>query len=213
MKVYFEELKLETTLEDVCSTFDLGDEDEVIKELSANTGYFEVYGTEYVDDVVGEMSIDPDTKIINFDIITGGNFAIIDEINTLGAAKNDPLLMIVKDEVRGETPECETCTGEGEIEKEDKYIDCEECEGTGGNEEMLFISFEAINNSQKLVDPPPLKGGEYDEKFILSEKELEQYNEMDTEITDVKYQEFFFERVKNYEPGKWSKLWLESNQK
>ena len=36
---------------------------------------------------------------------------------------------------------------------------------------------------------------------------------MDTEITDVKYQEFFFERVKNYEPEKWSKLWLESNQK
>ena len=85
---------------------------------------------------------------------------------------------------------------------------------------MYFISFETITNRnlkhlphQQPVDPPPLNGGEYDKKFILSEKELEQYNEMDTEITDVKYQEFFFERVKNYEPEKWSKLWLESNQK
>ena len=71
MKVYFEELKLETTLEDVCSTFDL-DEDEAIKELSkepvptydggSTPSYFEVYGTEYMDDVVGEMSIDPIPK-------------------------------------------------------------------------------------------------------------------------------------------------------
>jgi len=107
------------------------------------------------------------------------------------------------------------------MEEEGKYIECEECEGSGGYEEKYFISFEAITNRQDLkhlpqqqpVDPPPLKGGEYDKKFILSEKELEQYNEMDTEITDVKYEEFYFERLKSYEPEKWSKLWLESNQK
>ena len=109
----------------MCSTFDLGDEDEVIKELSANPDEFEVWG-EYTGDVVGYMSIDL-MQIIYFDISHNFNFAVIDDINSLSAAKNDPFLMIIKDEY-GLKLECKTCAGEGEMEEEGKYIDCEECE-------------------------------------------------------------------------------------
>ena len=118
--------------------------------------------------------------------------------------------MIVKDELIGETDLCDACEGDEEVDDED----CKVCEGTWGYDEVSYISFEAENHP---FDPIPLKGGEYDKKSIMNKKELEKYtylfNEGKIEISDCKYQEFYFIRESKYDPKQWTKSWLELDNK
>jgi hypothetical protein len=174
MKVYLKDLKIETTLADVCSVFGYEEED-VIKGLSDNDNWFDL---EDSSGASGWLSKDIDTDVINFNFSEGAfHEEIIDLINELEVTKNDPFLLIIKDEA---------------------HIDDEE----------FYISFEVLPYNIAL-DPPPLKGGEYEEKSLMTDKEIE--NLPGLEITDTKYQEMYFEKVKGFDPEKWTKGWMDKN--
>lgn len=207
MKVYFPELELETTLEDIFQSIKPYDTFEEFKneilENSYDDGYFSIDYSE------GEFEASVKTS----------SFEVINYINNLEAAKDDQFILIIKDELTGELSEyCDDCDGEG-YKDEDWEEECENCEGTGGYEELAYISFEAISNSNRSEaaydDPPALKGGEYDKKTFMTEKQMNKYinycNSGVIQISDCKYQSCYFVRVSKYDPKEWSKWWLENN--
>jgi len=173
MKVYLEDLKIETTLADVCSVFDY-EEGDVMKGLSDNDNLFDL---ESSGSAIAYLKKDSATAVINcnFDVYSCQE-ELMDLINELEVTQDDPFLLIIKDEA---------------------HIDDEE----------FYISFEVL--PCVTPDPPPLKGGEYEEKSLMTDKEIEQLSIL--EITDTKYQEIYFERVKGFDPKKWTKGWMDKN--
>ena len=111
-----------------------------------------------------------------------GSFEIIDHINSMKICEDDPYIMIVKDAWSGEDED---------------------------GEDVGYVSFEALYS---VDDPPTLKGGEYDKKSFMDEKELaEFYNLSENEsimMDDCKYQEFYFIKKSEYNKKEWIEKWL-----
>ena len=82
---------------------------------------------------------------------------------------DDYYLFVVKDVFYGENDEvCEVCDGEGVDENDE---DCKSCDGEGGDYEEINYTQFSIENSTSDNDVV-FKGGEYQEKSILNENEL-----------------------------------------
>jgi|TARA_B110000090_G_scaffold202434_1_gene245650 hypothetical protein len=176
MKVKIEELNLETTLEDVCLSFEL-EEEEVLEGLSNNQEYFEGPA----GDGVTFYKIDKDVLEMEFNFERGFWEETMYHINHLKVVKDNQFMLIIKDSWYGED--------EGE--------------------DVGYTSFEALNNRE--CEPDSLKGGEYEEKFFMTDKEEEHYYHLRNEELidrDSKYQEFYIEKVENFDSDKWIKEWI-----
>lgn len=174
--IFFNDLDLETTLEDVCVVFDISLQ-ELIHSLNTDRSYDEV------EDL--DILIDEDLNKVVADIWDGCAFDFFELINSLQAAQDEPFEMIVKDEYYGQNED---------------------------GEKVAYIGFECVSG---LKDPPPLKGGEYDEKFLMSDEEIDEFNnllEQELIYYDVKYQEKYFILSSKYDSKKWTEDWLVSDK-
>lgn len=111
-----------------------------------------------------------------------GSFEIIDMINSMKICEHNPYVMIVKDAWSGENED---------------------------GDDVGYVSFEALHD---VVDPPTLKGGEYDKKSFMDQNELDEFYELcDNEnvtMDDCKYQEFYFMKKSEYNEKEWIEKWL-----
>jgi hypothetical protein len=191
MKLKIDKLGIETTLESFVNDWEL-DINEVKKEL--NDGY---YSDEWVSIEKGE------DNYLNVDIITH-SFEIIDIINS---CYNNEFLMVVKDVWNGETDECETCDGYGENDDDE----CVDCEGTGGYDDVQYTIFTPEGGNQDNISDITFKGGEYEEKTILTKEQYEKFIKLQDDglidFTDLlKYQTFHFIKKKVLKENGWYKI-------
>jgi len=120
--------------------------------------------------------IDKDVLEMGFNFEGGFWEETMSSINHLKVAKDNEFMLIIKDSWYGDY--------------EDGYT-----------------SFEALNNDE--CEPKTLKGGEYEKKFFMTDKEEEHYYHLideDLIDRDSKYQEFYIEKVENFDSDKWIKL-------
>lgn len=196
------ELNVESGLIEFCEAWDINI-DEILNELQKD-GCCSFFGEEI--ELTG--NIEGDLIDIIAEIVSSSH-DIIDKINSI---YGNEYLLIIKDIWSGEIEprDCELCDGEGVDENENE---CTDCDGDGWfpSEEVEYTSFCIEGGDGATVENEIVfKGGQYENRALLSSTELKQFNQLrDTDeidyYTNLKYQTFYFIKTKFINENGWTK--------